>query len=182
MLVDLSTISPAPIVHMRYATASNFTSAPLPGYMANRAFLRREAAAAFARASEMLARMGYGIEVWDAYRPVRATHAMVDWTQRTGRTDLLRDGYIAERSRHNLGLAVDCTLVDARNGAELPMGTPFDTFSERAHTMSATGTELSNRLLLRATMARAGFTPYGAEWWHFALPIPDAPRFDRVIR
>ncbi len=181
LLVDLSTLSPPPIVAMRYATANNFTGAPIPGYEANRAFLRREAAAAFQRASAALLRRGYRLEVWDAYRPVRATDAMVTWTQRTGRTDLLRDGYIASRSRHNLGLAVDCTLVDS-TGRELDMGTGFDTFSKAAHTYTATGHQLANRLILRDAMARAGFVPYDDEWWHFAFVVPDAPRFDMVIR
>lgn len=183
LLVDLSTLTPVPpLVHMRYATSDNFTGAPLPGYEANRAFLRREAAAAFSRAAAGLARRGVRLEVWDAYRPVRATDAMVAWTQRVHRTELLRDGYIAERSRHNLGLAVDCTLVDAATGTELDMGTPFDTFSAAAHTYSATGAQLANRLILRDAMSAAGLVPYDDEWWHFAMPIENAPRFDRVIR
>ena len=182
LLVDLATITPPPIVELRYATPNNFTGAPIPGYEANRAFLRREAAAAFQRASTALAAQGYRVKVWDGYRPVRATDAMVAWTRRVGRTDLLRDGYIAERSRHNLGLAVDCTLVDARTGRELDMGTGFDTFSKAAHTYSASGAQLANRLILRRAMSAAGFVPYDDEWWHFAVPIPNAPRFDRVIR
>ena len=182
LLVDLATVTPPPIVELRYATSNNFTGAPLPGYEANRAFLRREAAAAFQRASTALAAQGYRLKVWDGFRPVRATNAMVAWTQRVGRTDLLRDGYIAERSRHNLGLAVDCTIVDARTGAELDMGTGFDTFSKAAHTYTASGTQLANRLILRRAMSAAGFVPYDDEWWHFAVPIANAPRFDRVIR
>lgn len=182
LLVDLATLTPPPIVELRYATSNNFTGAPLPGYDANRAFLRREAAAALQRASTALAARGYRIKVWDGYRPVRATDAMVAWTQRVGRTDLLRDGYIAERSRHNLGLAVDCTLVDTRTGRELDMGTGFDTFSIDAHTRSAEGPELANRLILRDAMEKAGFAPYDDEWWHFAVPMANAPRFDRVIR
>lgn len=182
LLVDLATVTPPPIIDLRYPTSRNFTGSPLPGYEANRAFLRREAAAAFARAAVALARQGYRLEVWDAYRPVRATRAMVAWTRRTGRTDLLRDGYIASRSRHNLGLAVDCTLVDARTGRALDMGTGFDTFSPAAHTADASGTALANRLILRAAMAGAGFVPYDDEWWHFAVPLPGAPRFDLVIR
>ncbi len=182
LLVDLATISPSPLVDLRYATSNNFTGAPLPGYQANRAFLRREAATAFAHASESLARRGYRIKVWDGYRPTRATDAMVAWTVRTGRTDLLRDGYIAERSRHNLGLAVDCTLVNAKDSGEVEMGTAFDTFSHAAHTMSATGTALTNRMVLRNAMAAAGFTPYDAEWWHFAVPLGGALRFNRSIK
>ena len=58
---------------------------------------------------------------------MRTSEAMVAWAQRTSRTDLLRDGYIAARSRHNLGVAVDVTLVHLASGNEIPMGT-FDTF------------------------------------------------------
>lgn len=182
LLVDLATVAPPPIIDMRYATPDNFTGARIPGYEANRAFLRREAAAAFQRASTALAAQGYRLKVWDAYRPARATSAQVAWTKRVGRTDLLRDGYIAERSRHNLGLAVDCTLVNASTGRELDMGTGFDTFSKAAHTYSASGRQLANRLILRRAMSAAGFVPYDDEWWHFAIPIANAPRFDRVIR
>jgi D-alanyl-D-alanine dipeptidase len=103
----------------------------------NRAFLRREAAQALARAQRRAAREGYGLQVYDAYRPVRATLAMVDWTRRVSREDLLSDGYIASRSRHNLGLAIDLTLIKRSTGHELATGTPFDTFSAAAHTANA---------------------------------------------
>ena len=71
------------------------------------------------------------------YRPIRATQGMVAWTERAGRTDLLDDGYIARRSRHNLGLAVDLTLVDLATRRELPMGTAYDAFTEAAHTANS---------------------------------------------
>ncbi|HEV7387155.1 MAG TPA: M15 family metallopeptidase, partial [Gemmatimonadaceae bacterium] len=139
LLSDVRSLDTAIVVEMRYATSNNFTGAPLPGYFANRAFLRREAAAALARVEKNLRHQHLGLKVFDAYRPVRATLAMVDWTERVHRTDLLRDGYIASRSRHNLGLAIDLTLVDLATGSELEMGTPFDTFSAAAHTANATG-------------------------------------------
>jgi D-alanyl-D-alanine dipeptidase len=107
---------------------------------------------------------------------------MVRWTERAGRADLLRDGYIASRSRHNLGVAVDVTLVDAGTGRELPMGTAFDTFSAAAHTANAAGEALANRLRLKRVMEREGFAPYDQEWWHFSYTV-DAPlRFDLPIR
>jgi D-alanyl-D-alanine dipeptidase len=182
LLVDLRSLDSTIVVELRYATTNNFTGAPLPGYEANRAFLRREAAAAFARAERRAVASGLRLKVWDGYRPVRATDAMVAWTERTGRGDLLRDGYIASRSRHNLGLAVDCTLVDAATGAELTMGTPFDTFSADAHTANATGQAAANRQRLRAILESEGFANYDQEWWHIAFPVPNPVRFDRVIR
>ena len=182
LLVDVRSLDSTIVVDMRYATPNNFTGAPLPGYGANRAFLRREAAAALARVQRRLAPGGLTLRIYDAYRPVRATLAMVDWTRRTGREDLLRDGYIASRSRHNLGLAVDLTLVALADGRELEMGTPFDTFSPAAHTANASGAVAANRRRLVEAMAREGFVSYDQEWWHFSYPVPDPLRFDVVIR
>jgi D-alanyl-D-alanine dipeptidase len=128
LLVDVRSVDSTIRVEARYATADNFTGAPLPGYEAPRALLRREVAAALSRVQERLRPEGLGLKVFDGYRPVRATLAMVDWAERTGRRELVDSGYIARRSRHNQGVAVDLTLVDLETGAEIPMGTPFDTF------------------------------------------------------
>ena len=182
LLTDVRALDSTIVVDLRYATANNFTGAPLPGYDANRALLRREAARALAAVQRRLSADGLGLKIWDAYRPVRATLAMVDWARRAGREDLLRDGYIASRSRHNLGVAVDLTLVDRRTGAELDMGTPFDTFSPAAHTANAVGEAARNRERLKAAMEREGFVNYDQEWWHFTYDVKDPVRFDVVIR
>ncbi len=109
---------------------------------------------------------------------MRATLAMVAWTERNGRTDLLDDGYIARRSRHNQGVAIDLTLVRASDGTELDMGTPFDEFSSRSHTANASGTVAENRRILVDAMAAAGFSNYSSEWWHFSFVVPDPLPFD----
>jgi len=182
LLTDVSRLDSTIVVELRYATSNNFTGAPLPGYLGNRAYLRREAAAAIALVESDLRQHGLGLKIFDAYRPVRATLAMVDWTQRVHREDLLRDGYIASRSRHNLGLAVDLTLIELATGRELEMGTPFDTFSAAAHTANATGIAAVNRQRLKSAMERRGFTNYDQEWWHFSYEVPNPMRFDRVIQ
>jgi zinc D-Ala-D-Ala dipeptidase len=182
LLRDVRTLAPEIVVELRYATSHNFTGAPIPGYEGNRAYLRREAAPALARVEEALKSRGLGLKVYDAYRPVRATLAMVEWTKRVNREDLLRDGYIASRSRHNLGLAIDLTLIRLADSSELAMGTPFDTFSEAAHTANATGEARANRQILKSAMEREGFLNYDQEWWHFSYSVPDPVRFDRVIR
>jgi D-alanyl-D-alanine dipeptidase len=170
------------VVEMRYATPNNFTGAPLPGYLANRAYLRREAAAALVRVQRDLRNQGLGLKIFDAYRPVRATLAMVDWTERVHRPDLLKNGYIASRSRHNLGLAIDLALIDLATGAELEMGTPFDTFSAAAHTANASGGVAANRQKLKTAMEHEGFVNYDQEWWHYSFSVPNPLRFDRPIR
>lgn len=182
LLVDVGRADSTLRIDVRYATPYNFTGAVLPGYDAPRALLRREAAQALARVQARLAAHGLGLKVFDAYRPVRATDAMVAWTRRVNREDLLRDGYIAERSRHNLGLAVDLTLVDRATGRELRMGTGFDTFAASAHTANAVGEFAANRQRLRAAMEAEGFKNLAEEWWHFSYDVPDPLRFDLVIR
>jgi D-alanyl-D-alanine dipeptidase len=107
---------------------------------------------------------------------------MVDWAKRTGREDLLKQGYIARRSRHNLGLAVDLTLVELGTGVELDMGTAFDMFAEAAHTANAEGRVRRNRQILVRAMEAEGFSNYDQEWWHFSYPVAGALPFDKVIR
>ncbi|HUQ20152.1 MAG TPA: M15 family metallopeptidase [Gemmatimonadaceae bacterium] len=169
------------IVELRYATKNNFTGEPLPGYEGNHAYLRDEVAVALSLANADLRRDGFGIKIYDAYRPVRASEAMVAWAQRTNRNDLLRDGYIAARSRHNLGVAVDVTLVNLKTGTEVPMGTAFDTFSTAAHTKNARGGFAENRKRLTTALERHGFTNYENEWWHFSYDVESPVRFNRVI-
>ena len=180
-LIDIRLVDPTIMVDAKYATAANFTGAPLPGYESNRALMRREAAAALARVQTRARAEGVALKVFDGYRPVRATLAMVEWANGTGQQQLLRDGYIASRSRHNLGLAVDLTLIGG-DGLELDMGTPFDTFSAAAHTANATGEVAANRTLLVRLMQTEGFTNYDKEWWHFSYEVPNPLRFDLVIR
>ena len=182
LLVDVRSLDSTIQVDARYAGSHNFTGAPLPGYEAPRALLRREAAEALARVQRRLRTGDLGLRVFDGYRPVRATEAMVDWAERSGRRALLDSGYIARRSRHNLGLAVDLTLVDLVTGTEVPMGTPFDAFTEAAHTANAEGRVLRYRQILVRMMETEGFTNYEREWWHFSYNVEAALPFDRVIR
>jgi D-alanyl-D-alanine dipeptidase len=182
LLVDVRSVDSTIQVDLRYATANNFTGAPLPGYDAPRALLRREVATALGRAQARLRTGGLGLRVFDAYRPVRATLAMVDWAERTGHRALLESGYITRRSRHNLGVAVDLTLVDLVTGTEGPMGTAFDNFTAAAHTANASGRVQRYRQILVRTMESEGFSTYDQAWWHFSYPLEGAVPLDRVIR
>jgi D-alanyl-D-alanine dipeptidase len=181
-LVDIQSLDSSIVVDARYATPNNFTGAPLPGYDANRALFRREGAEALARVAQAARAEGYRLRVFDAYRPARATDAMVAWCTRTGREDLLRDGYIASKSRHNMGLAIDLTLVESRTGRELDMGTAFDVFSTAAHTANATGEVANNRSRLKRLMESRGFVNYDNEWWHFSFAVANPLRFDLAVR
>lgn len=181
VLIDIKDLDGTFQIYPSYATQHNFTGAVLPGYEGRRILLHREVAVPLAQAQEDLRAAGMGLRVFDGYRPVRATQAMIEWAEANGRVDLLDDGYIGRRSRHNLGVAVDLTLIDYETGRELEMGTPYDTFTEDAHTMNATGEALERRLLLKEVLEAVGFRNYDKEWWHYSYPVEDAVAFDIVI-
>ena len=182
LLVDVRAVDSSIAVDLRYLTSDNFTGAPLPGYEANRAYLRREAATALGRVQRQLKAEGLGLLIWDGYRPVSGTEGMVAWAERTGNMKYFKQGYIARRSRHNMGVAVDLTLVSLETGAPLEMGTPFDTFSKTAHTANATGVAAQNRQRLVTAMEAHGFSNYDQEWWHFSIVVPDPVPFNVPVR
>ena len=109
---------------MRYASENNFTGKRLPGYNAPECILLRDVALALKHVQEDLAASGYGLKVYDCYRPQRAVRAMVQWAY-DGHPDpatrrfypgqeketLLAAGYIAARSAHSSGTTVDLTLI-----------------------------------------------------------------------
>ncbi len=149
---------------LRYATANNFVKAKM--YDCGRCFLRPEAAKAIAKAHKVLKDKGYGgFKMFDCYRPkpyqLRLWHKMPD------------SRYVTppwKGSQHTRGLAVDITIVD-KEGNELDMGTPFDTFSEKAHSLyqNLPKNVLENRKLLRGVLAQVGFKSIRTEWWHFSF-------------
>lgn len=177
-LVDLRAALPGACFDVRYATADNFTGAPLPGYAAPGAWLRAGPAAALARAQASLAAQGLALLVHDAYRPSRASLAMVAWAERTGQRRLVDEGYIARRSGHNRGDTVDVALARAGTCEPLDMGSPWDHLGPASHTENATGAPLERRRLLRQVLRVEGFAPYPREWWHFSANEPGAPALD----
>jgi D-alanyl-D-alanine dipeptidase len=170
-LVDVHHFAPGIRVNLSYRTKHNETGAPLPGYCENWALMHEQAARSLGQVQRYLRRSGLGLLILDAYRPVRATEALVRWAERTGRGGAVGT-YIARRSRHNTGSAVDITLVRYRDGKRLRMG--GFAFGPSSHTYNASGRILRNRLTLMNAMKRFGFSAYLNEWWHFEHHIrPD---------
>jgi zinc D-Ala-D-Ala dipeptidase len=174
-LVDVHRYGPGIQTDVRYATKDNVTGKRLAGYCKPWALMLGSAARDLGAVQHDLRRHNRGLLVLDAYRPVRATKALVRWAERTGHGDLVGT-YIARRSRHNLGTAVDLTLVRWSDKRKLRMGSGFDELSPRAHTYNAKGRALANRLELKHAMERHGFTNYTTEWWHYEHS-PSGPRY-----
>jgi D-alanyl-D-alanine dipeptidase len=195
--VYLRDVAPSVEQDIRYAGANNVTARALKGYEAPECVLRKRTAKALKRVQAALEGQGFGLKVYDCYRPQSAVLDLVAYTEQPGgarnsvyhpnvpRSDLIKEGYIAEKSGHSTGLAVDLTLValvqakqlrskeqcGGRTGAnELDMGTGFDCFDALAWPDRNVPEHVrQNRQILADAMRHAGFAPYAREWWHFSL-------------
>lgn len=163
---------------VRYATTNNFMGRPM--YSQARVFLQRPAAEALMRANRALRRLGFGLLLFDGYRPWSVTKAFWDATPRAQRI------YVAnprKGSKHNRGCAIDCSLYDLATGREVPMPSPYDDFTNKAAAAYEGGTasERRTRGILRRAMEEQGFAVNPDEWWHFdykdwkSYPILDIP-------
>ncbi len=165
-LVEITNLDPSIHLDIRYATTNNFLHRPV--YRQARAFLQRPAAEAVARGNQALKSKGYGLAIFDGYRPWSVTKTFWDSASAYER----KIEFVAnpkKGSRHNRGCAVDLTLYELQTGKEVQMPSEYDEFSERAFPDYQGGSAEARALrdLLRRTMEAEGFTVYKAEWWHF---------------
>lgn len=163
-LVEVSTLDPSIKLDVRYATDDNFIGAAV--YESPRIFLQRPVAEALLDAHLQLREKGYGLVVFDGYRPWYVTRIFWDATPED-KKEFVADP--EKGSRHNRGAAVDVSLYDLSSGDLLPMPSGFDETTERAAVEYTGGDARSraNRDLLIATMRQCGFEPLANEWWHF---------------
>ncbi len=175
----------------KYATWDNFTGTPVDGYEVNRVVGSDALADALQAAKERAAAIGFGLLLWDAYRPQRAVDRFLEWSalpedgstkQRfypnIDRAAMFTSGYVAPKSGHSRGSAVDLTLYRLDTGELVPMGGGHDFMDERSHhgAPGVSAVEARNRRTLCDLMEHSGFERYDHEWWHYALryePYPD---------
>jgi D-alanyl-D-alanine dipeptidase len=163
-LVEVVTLDPTLKLDVRYAGPDNFLHTPV--YPEARVFLQRPAAEAVVRINHALQSHGYGLLLFDGYRPWYVTWMFWEATPEDKRNFVANPD---TGSRHNRGAAIDLSLYDLRTGLEVPMPSSYDEFSERAHPDYAGGTaeQRAARDLLRKSMAAEGFTVDDEEWWHY---------------
>ena len=190
--IDLKEIMPNLRSDLRYYGDNNFVGKPIDGYNSAKCLLTKDAAYALKKVQDELERLGFGLLIYDAYRPQRATDHFVKWAEDETDTtmkmqyypnidkgDLFSKGYISVKSGHSRGSTVDLTIVSLKTKQILNMGSPYDLFDEVSganHTESITKNQHSLRMLLKRRMEKHGWKSYDMEWWHFTLdnePFPN---------
>jgi D-alanyl-D-alanine dipeptidase len=174
----------------KYATWDNFTGKPVDGYIANRIVGTRALCAALGRVRDEAASLGFGLLLWDGYRPQRAVECFLRWSiqPEDGRTklrhypnidrpEMFERGYVAAKSGHSRGGTVDLTLYHLATEELAPMGGHHDLMDEISHhgANGITQVEARSRQCLCSIMEACGFVSYDCEWWHYTLedePFP----------
>jgi zinc D-Ala-D-Ala dipeptidase len=206
--VYLRDIDPTIVQDIRYAGSHNFAGRPIRGYVAAECILSAPAANALEKVQRMLAENELSLIVWDCYRPKRAVEDILQWSRDPARSEMKAEfyprtdkkrlfdlGYLAKRSAHSRGSAVDLGIVPTAISSVPPpsppgslkactspkgerledgtidFGTGYDCLDALGNTSNrlAGRIALHNRQTLRFYMKAAGFRPYAKEWWHFEL-------------
>ncbi|CAM2919822.1 D-Ala-D-Ala dipeptidase VanX [Williamsia muralis] len=175
----------------KYATWDNFTGKPVDGYLANRIVGTRALCSALEQVRDKAASLGFGLLLWDGYRPQCAVDCFVRWAQQPddpetksryhpniSRTEMFEKGYVAYKSGHSRGSTTDLTLYHLATGELAPMGGGHDLMDPISHhgAPGTTAAAARNRECLRSLMEACDFAAYDSEWWHYTLrdePHPD---------
>jgi zinc D-Ala-D-Ala dipeptidase len=178
-LVDLARFDPRLKLDIRYATPANFMHRVL--YPQARAVAQRPVAEALAKVQTRAEAQGYGLLIFDAYRPWRITRMMWDQTPPEQREFVANPD---TGSRHNRGCSIDLSLH--RKGIEVTMPSPYDDFTPAAYrsNTAARPEALAASRMLESWIVAEGFVPLANEWWHYdwtewrRYPIMDVPLED----
>jgi D-alanyl-D-alanine dipeptidase len=122
--VALSDVDGTILQDIRYASPHNFVGRPIDGYVEPLCVLTRQAAQALHQVQEASRAKGFGVKVYDCYRPLRAGEDLKRWATlpdaqmkteffpELSKVDLFTGGYVSNgRSAHSRGSTVDLTLV-----------------------------------------------------------------------
>ena len=161
-LIEIKKAIPSIVLDIRYATKNNFMKQVM--YQQPKAFARKPVVQQLKVIQAELAKKGYGLKIFDAYRPYAITIAFYEKA-----SDKNFVANPAKGSKHNRGCAVDLTIIELKTGKEVPMPTAYDSFEPAAapHFNELPAEIIKNRDFLIATMHAHGFKVIYNEWWHF---------------
>ena len=163
-LVDLKKLDDEFQLDIRYASTNNFMRSKF--YKNERAFFNMSAANKLIEAKNDLKELGYGIIIYDAYRPWFVTKMFWEGTPENLKHFVANP---ENGSSHNKGCAIDIGLYDIETGESIVMISGYDEFTERAYPnyMGGSKKQRDIRDMLIQVMERNDFTVYEYEWWHF---------------
>ena len=163
-LVDLKKLDDEFQLDIRYASTNNFMRSKF--YKNERAFFNMSAADRLIEAKNDLKELGYGIIIYDAYRPWFVTKMFWEGTPKNLKHFVANP---ENGSSHNKGCAIDIGLYDIETGESIVMISGYDEFTERAYPnyMGGSKKQRDIRDMLIHVMERNDFTVYEYEWWHF---------------
>ncbi|MEE9374391.1 MAG: M15 family metallopeptidase [Saprospiraceae bacterium] len=179
------------VMDIKYYTHDNFMGRPINGYQKPVAILSKKALFSLVNVQNELNLIGFGLKIFDAYRPQRAVNNFIEWAADltdtimkkqyypdVKKSDLFDQGYIAARSGHSRGSTLDLTIIHLKSEQELDMGGVYDFFGRKSHHnyTNLTNKQKRNREYLKSTMEKHGFKAYSKEWWHYTLkdePFPE---------
>ena len=163
-LVDLKKLDDEFQLDIRYASTNNFMRSKF--YKNERAFFNMSAADRLIEAKNDLKELGYGIIIYDAYRPWFVTKMFWEGTPENLKHFVANP---ENGSSHNKGCAIDIGLYDIETGESIVMISGYDEFTERAYPnyMGGSKKQRDIRDMLIQVMESNDFTVYEYEWWHF---------------
>ncbi|WP_131538278.1 M15 family metallopeptidase [Pedobacter nototheniae] len=161
-LIEIKKAIPNIKLDIRYATTNNFMKQVM--YKQARAFARKPVVESLKRIQADLNKKGYGLKIFDGYRPYTITVAF--YKKASDKNFVANPN---KGSKHNRGCAVDLTLINLKTGKEIAMPTPYDSFAAAAAAnYENVSAELKkNRNFLINAMQKHGFKVLPNEWWHF---------------
>ena len=163
ILVDLESYSGFKF-DIRYARSDNFLGKQV--YPLAKAFLLKHVADDLYRVHQALVPLGYGLLIYDGYRPWSVTKLFWDESSEHDRQFLANP---ETGSSHNRGCAVDLSMYHLKTGEPVIMPSDFDEMNEKSYPDYQGGTSEQRALrdLLQETMKLHGFIGISNEWWHF---------------
>lgn len=162
-LVRVKDYIPDIVTDLKYATTDNFTGVII--YDDSTAYLRYGTVKKLAAVQHELAKSGYSLLIWDAYRPVSAQYRLWEVCPNPVYVANPTNGF----SKHSRGNTVDISLIRT-NGDPVEMPSGFDDFTARADRDYSDVSQAAgeNASYLEAVMTAAGFVGYSGEWWHYS--------------
>jgi|GEM_PF-1167421 len=161
--VDLRFYIPTAEYQLLYASADNVTGQALFPAVP---LLEETTAQKLLEASMLFQKDGYRLLIYDVYRPMTAQQRLFSVVQDVRFVHDPEEG----PSAHQLGRAVDLTLIDLRTGRAIEMPTQIYSFTTQASRINqALWTKTAERNLdyMTRILESVGFESSQTEWWHF---------------